>query len=288
MRTVGFVDSTLRAAQQSLWESRMTGEMLLPYLGRMDRTGFDAIDVMGGTVFESCVRTLREDPWERIRFAADRVVNTPLNAWTRGGYVFGTEPLAAEVVELAIGRMAANGIRRHTCYDPLNELDNLALPVRASKNVGVAICGALVYSLSSAHTNDYFVEKARGLVALGVDAVCLADPGGVLHPDAARGLLPALRAAIGSLPLELSTHCRSGRAEIACLDGVRLGVNVLHTATMPLAGGVSLPPVDYFVEHLGHEHFACRPTKDDLDAMADYFAALAEAPWPAHGRAPVV
>ena len=278
MQDVWFADTTLGDAQQSLWGACMDNDMLLPYLARMDDLGFCSIEIMNGTVFEQCVRVLKEDPWERMRLCAEQAVNTPLGVRTRGQYLFGRRPLADDVVAAGIERLAVNGIRRHLCYDPLNDLRMLEASIEASKRQGLRICGGLVYSRSPAHTNEYYAGKAAELAARQVDSVCLLDPCGVLHPEAVQNLVPRMVDVLGDgIALEINAHCRSGRTEIVYLEAVRLGARVLHTTTTPLAGSVSLPPTEYFVEHLGRQGAVMQPRLEPLESMADYFAASAEA-----------
>ena len=278
MQEVQFADTTLADAQQALWGACMDNAMLLPYLARMDGVGFCSIEIMNGTVFEHCVRALGEDPWERMRRCAEQTVDTPLGVRTRGQSLFGRRPLADDVVTAGIERLVVNGIRRHVCYDPLNDIRMLETSIRASKRHGLRVCGGLVYSRSPVHTNDYYAGKAAELAARQVDSVCLLDPCGVLTPECARSLVPRLVEVLGDgKTLEINAHCRSGRAELVYLEAVRLGARVLHTTTAPLAGAVSLPPAEYFVEHLGRQGALIQPRTRSLAAMADYFCSIAEA-----------
>ena len=278
MQGVQFADTTLSDAQQALWGACMDNEMLLPYLSRMDDIGFRSIEIMNGEIFEHCVRVLEEDPWERMRLCAGEAVRTPLGVRTRGRCLFGRSPLADDVVAAGIERLAANGIRRHVCYDPLNDVHMLETSIEASKRHGLRVCGGLVYTRSPVHTNEYWAGKAAELAARQVDSVCLLDPCGVLTPESARCLVPGLVDALGvGVPLEIGAHCRSGRTEIVYLEAVRLGARVLHTATTPLAGAVSLPPDEYFVEHLERQGALVQPRPEPLQSMADWFAASAEA-----------
>ena len=278
MQEVQFADTTLGDAQQALWGACMDNEMVLPYLSRMDAIGFRSIEIMNGEIFEHCVRVLGEDPWERMRLCAGEAVITPLGVRTRGRSLFGRRPLAEDVVAAGIERLAVNGIRRHVCYDALNDVHALETSIEASKRHGLRVCGGLVYARSPVHTNEYWAGKAAELVARQVDSVCLLDPCGVLTPEAARCLVPKLVDTLGDgVPLEISAHCRSGRTEIVYLEAVRLGARVLHTATTPLAGAVSLPPTEYFVENLERQGVSMQPRPEPLQAMADWFAASAEA-----------
>ena len=275
MRRIRFIDVTLRDGQQSLWATRMTNAMFLPYLGRMDEMGFDWIDLVGGAVFDVCVRYLREDPWQRMRLAAERVTRTPLNVWTRGQSLFTFEFFPDDVVELAIQRCAVNGIRRYTCYDALNDIRNIELSIRAVKDCGMFASAHAVYTVSPVHTDDYYADVARRIVSQGVDSFGLKDPSGLLTPERARTLVPRLRAVIGDVPFELHTHCRSGLGELVCLESVPLGVDILHTGIRPLASGDALPDGRYVARNLREAGYEVGLEDSDLEEMEDYFTEIA-------------
>jgi oxaloacetate decarboxylase alpha subunit len=277
MKEVKFVDVSVRDAPQSLWATRITNQMIMPFAARMDEMGFDWIDLEGGAVFDVCVRYLKEDPWERMRLMAERVTKTPLNIWTRGQSLFTFEFFPDDIVDLTIRRMAANGIRRHTFNDALGDVRNIELAIRTTKEVGLHCCAAFSYTLSPVHTDAYYADVTRRIIALGVDSFVIKDASGLLTPDRIRTLVPAVKAEVGDVPLELHSHCRGGLAELCYLEAVPLGVDILHTAISPMAGSDSLPPTEYFVEHLGREGYGIRPRLEDLAEMADYFRALADA-----------
>ena len=192
VQDVRFADTTLGDAQQSLRGGCMDNDMLLPYLARMDEIGFCSIEIMNGSVFEQCVRALEEDPWERMRLCAEQAVKTPLGVRTRGQYLFGRRPLADGVVAAGVECLAVNGIRRHLCYDPLNDLRMLEVSIEASKRHGLRICGGLVFSRSPVHTNDYYADKA-------------ADSIGRLH----RGRPRSWKQEVGSSPMTLCASSKS-------------------------------------------------------------------------------
>ena len=277
MKEVEFIDTSVRDAPQSLWATRITNEMIMPYASRMDEMGFAWIDLLGGATFDVCVRYLREDPWERLRLMAERVTRTPLNVWTRGQSLFTFEFFPDDVVDLTIRRIAANGIKRHTFYDALGDVRNIELAIKATRAAGMHACAGFAYTLSPVHTDEYYADMARQIVTIGVDSFIIKDASGLLTPDRVRTLVPAIRTAVGDLPLEMHSHCRGGLAEICYLEAVLLGVDILHTAVGPMAGSDSLPPTEYFVQHLGQEGYRVRPRLEDLAEMADYFTALAEA-----------
>lgn len=245
--SVKLIDVTLRDAHQCLWATRMTTAMMAELAPRLDRAGFEAIDLVGGAVFDVCVRYLREDPWERMRILSQWVTETPLIVMTRGQSLYTFEFFADDIVELNAQRIAANGIRYHTPYDALNDMRNMELPVKASKRAGLYTAGGVVYTVSPVHTDDYYVRKIKELVALGVDAVYLKDPSGLLTPERVETLVPAAKAACGGVPLQLHSHCLAGLAPFNAVKAAKLGVDVVHTATSPLADGASHPATERFV-----------------------------------------
>ena len=275
MRKVSFIDTTLRDAHQSLWSTRMTTAMMLPVAPILDRLGFEAIDLVGGAVFDVCVRYLLEDPWERMRIMSRVITQTRLIVMTRGQSLFTFELFPDDVVELTAKRIAANGIRYTTPYDALNDIRNLEVPVRAAKGAGLYVAAGIVYTVSPIHTDEYYVAKARELIRLGVDAVFLKDPSGLLKPERVQTLIPVLRTAVGALPLQLHTHCLTGLGPICALEAIRLGVDSVHTATSVLAHGASQPPTEWVARNARRMGFAVSLNVDGLQPVADHFRYIA-------------
>jgi oxaloacetate decarboxylase alpha subunit len=275
MRKVSFIDVTLRDAQQSLWSTRMTTAMMLPVAPVLDRLGFEAIDLVGGAVFDVCVRYLLEDPWERMRIMSRAIRRTPLIVMTRGQSLFTFECFPDDVVELTAQRIAANGIRYHTPYDALNDTRNLEVPIRAARAVGLYVAAGIVYTVSPVHTDEYYAGKARDVVGLGADAVFLKDPSGLLTPERVRTLIPVLRAAVGTVPLQLHTHCLTGLGPLCALEAIRLGVDTVHVATSALAHGASHPPTEWVARHARRMGFEVPLDADGLRPVADHFREVA-------------
>lgn len=255
-RKVKLIDVTLRDAHQCLWATRMTTAMMKDIAPRLDAAGFEAIDLVGGAVFDVMVRYLREDPWERMRILNQWVTRTPLIIHTRGQSLFTFEFFADDVVELAAERFAANGMRYHTPYDALNDMRNLEIPIKAAKKHGLYVVGGLAYTFSPVHTDEYYAKKAKELVAHGVDAIFVKDASGLLRPERVATLFPAIKKVIGTMPLQVHTHCNSGLAPYVVLQAVEHGAEVVHTATSTLANGVSHTPTELFTRNCrrrGHE-----------------------------------
>ena len=275
-RTIRLIDVTLRDAHQCLWATRMTTAMMKELAPRLDRAGFEAIDLVGGAVFDVCVRFLREDPWERMRILSSWVTETPLIIHTRGQSLFTFEFFADDVVELAAERFAANGMRYHTPYDALNDMRNLEIPIKAAKRNGLYVAGGLVYTWSPVHTDAYYCGKVRELIKHGVDAVFLKDASGLLTPERVATLVPAIKKALGDRPLQIHTHCNSGLAPYVVLQAVELGVDVVHTATSTLANGVSHSPTERVVRNLRRRGHAVPIDLAHVEEVAERLRYLAE------------
>lgn len=271
-RTVRLIDVTLRDAHQCLWATRMTTAMMKEIAPLLDRAGFEAIDLVGGAVFDVAVRYLRENPWERMRILSAWVTETPLIVHTRGQSLFTFDFFPDDVVELCAERIAANGIRYHTPYDALNDIRNLEVPVRAAKHVGLHTVGGLVFTFSPVHTDEYYVGKAQALLKLGVDGVFLKDPSGLLTPERVATLVPALKSVCHGVPLQLHMHCLTGLAPYTALQAVDHGVDVVHTATSTLANGASHSPTELFTRNCrrrGHDvHVDLEPIEEAAERLA--------------------
>lgn len=275
-RPVSLIDVTLRDAHQCLWATRMTTAMMREVAADLDHAGFEAIDLVGGAVFDVCVRYLREDPWERMRIISEWITETPLIVHHRGQSLFTFELFADDVVELTAERIVANGMRYHTTYDALNDVRNLEVAVAAAKRVGLYTVAGLVYTYSPVHTNEYYQEKARQLLALGVDGIFIKDASGLLRPERIVTLVPALKEVCGDLPLQLHSHCLSGLAPYVALLAVDHGVDTVHTATSTLANAASHPPTELFVRNARRRGHTIDVDLEAIERVADRLAEIAE------------
>ncbi len=273
--SVKIIDLTLRDAHQCLWATRMTTAMMKDIAPRLDQAGFEAIDLVGGAVFDVCVRYLREDPWERMRILSSWVKDTPLIIHTRGQSLFTFEFFADDVVALSAERFAANGMRYHTPYDALNDIRNLEVAIRSAKQVGLHTIGGVVFTDSPVHSDEYYAGKARELLNLDVDGIYIKDASGLLRPDRAMKLVPAIKQVIGDLPLQLHSHCLSGLAPYTALLAVDCGVEVVHTATSTLANGASHSPTELFVRNCRRRGHTVDLDLEPVEEVADRLAYLA-------------
>jgi pyruvate/oxaloacetate carboxyltransferase len=269
-RTMRFVDLTLRDAHQCLWSTRMTTAMMAPILGTLDRIGYDAINVLGGAVFDVCVRYLRENPWRRVQLLCERLA-TPVDALTRGQSLYTFELFPDDVVELNSQVLAGLGVKILTVYDALNDNRNIQSALRSGKAAGMQTNGWMTYTVSPVHTDEYYVERARELLALGVDYMCVKDPTGLLTPERGRTLFPALVAAARGVPLQLHSHCQSGLAPEVYSVAMRAGLDCAYTALEPLGNGASLPTTQDIRRRALALGLGCRLDERAMREASDYF-----------------
>jgi pyruvate/oxaloacetate carboxyltransferase len=270
----GLIDVTLRDGHQCLWSTRMTTPQMTPILGAIDRAGYAVVNIMGGAVFDVMVRFLRENPWRRMELLC-RHLRTPCDALTRGQSLYTFELFPDDIVELNAQVLARLGVRVLTVYDALNDNRNIASSVRAAHGAGMQVNAMITYALSPVHTDEYFAERARELVAIKADTIAVKDPTGLLTPERARTLLPALVAAAAGTPLQLHSHCQSGLAPEVYSVAIACGFSHGYAAAMPLANGASLPATEEIDERaraLGRETGIDRAA---LAEVSDYFRWVA-------------
>jgi oxaloacetate decarboxylase (Na+ extruding) subunit alpha len=273
-RHIPIVDETLRDGHQCLWSTRMTNAMMLPIADRMDNVGFDSIDLIGGAVWDVSVRFLKEDPWERMRHVRKRITKTPLNAIVRGQSLWTFEVFPNEVVELAMERLFANGIAQVAIYDQFNDLKNVEVGTARAKAVGLRVLGTLVFSWSPVHTDEYFAAKAAQFVRMGADEIILKDPSGMLSVERIAAIMPVLRKAVGAVPINIHSHCMTGRAPDVLLAGAAAGADKLHTAIPPLAHAASHPPADWINDRLLEQGYTTGLDRALLKEVSGYFEYL--------------
>ncbi len=270
-----FIDVTLRDAHQCLWSTRMTTAMMTPILGAIDRAGYAYINILGGAVFDVCVRYLQENPWERIGLLCDHLA-TPCDALTRAQSLYTFELFPDDIVALNSHALARRGIEVLTVYDALNDNRNIESSLRSGHEAGMKVNAMMTYTLSPVHTDAYYVERTRELVAQAADFISIKDPTGLLTPERGRTLFPAVVQAAGSIPVQLHSHCQSGLSpevyEIAIASGFRFG----YTATEPLANGASLPATEDIVARARRLGCATSMSDEALAEVASYFHWVSE------------
>ena len=248
-RKVRVTDTTLRDGHQSLWATRMRTHDMLPILETMDEVGFHSLECWGGATFDAALRFLDEDPWERLRLIKKHVVRTPLQMLLRGQNIVGYRHYGDDVVRRFVYKAAENGMDIFRVFDALNDIRNFETAAAAIKETGKHFQGAVVYTISPVHSLDHYVEVARSLVDMGADSICIKDMAALLSPYYAEQLIGRLKAEV-DVPLQLHCHYIGGLAPMTYLKAIEAGVDVIDTATVPLAFGNSQPATEMVVTAL--------------------------------------
>ncbi|MDR7103857.1 pyruvate carboxylase [Croceicoccus sp. BE223] len=278
MAHIDILDTTIRDGQQALWGMRMTAGMALPVAPIIDRTGYSTIDLTASSLFEVLVRSCRENPWDGMDLLVQAMPRTPKRAGMRSNAAvsFGVTPDA--LMDAWMRQLAIHGCRSFWVYDVLFNIDKMLRLAKVSKEFGATCAGALMFTLSPVHTDEYYADKVKKLAASpDIDSILIYDTAGVLEKERLSTLVPALIAEARGKPIELHANNILGQSGKAYLDAVDLGVTVLHTSTRPLANGPAVPSVQMFahnLEMLGHTH--------DLDLsllppVADHFEKVGRA-----------
>jgi len=276
VRKIGITDTTLRDGHQSLWATRMRTEDMLPILKDLDEAGYYSLEVWGGATFDVCLRFLGEDPWERLRLIKSEVKKTPLQMLLRGQSLVGYQHYPDDVVREFIQLSVKNGIDIIRIFDALNDVRNMIVPIQAAKEAGAHVQASVVYTVSPVHTVEHYLETARELVKLGADSICIKDMAGLLTPLKAYKLVKLLKEELGVM-IQLHTHYIGGMGTIAYVKAAEAGVDVVDTASVPLAFGASQPPVETVVRALGDYDFAPDINIPHLFKIANYFEGVRKA-----------
>ena len=270
MRKIGFVDTILRDAHQSLMATRMTYKDMEPALDKLDKVGFRALECWGGATFDSCIRYLNEDPWERIRNIKSRMKNTKTQMLLRGQNLLGYKNYPDDVVEKFVELSVKNGVDIIRIFDALNDLRNIDTSLRAAKRAGAEAQVAICYTTSEVHTIEYFTDLAKKVKDMGADSIAIKDMAGILTPPVSRELVKSLKKAI-DIPLELHTHETTGCGSMTYLEGVEEGADILDTALSPFSGGTSQPPTETLAIILKEAGYKVDLNLDILNELAPYF-----------------
>ncbi len=237
---VKVVETALRDGHQSLFATRMTTDEVLLSLSELDKAGYYAIEIWGGATFDSCLRFLNEDPWERLRKVKKVCKKTKLQMLLRGQNLLGYRHYADDVVDKFVEKAIKNGIDIVRVFDALNDIRNLKCAVESTKKYGGECQIALSYTTSPVHTIEYYVQLAKEVEKMGADSLCIKDMAGVLLPEVAYNLISEIKKNT-KLPIELHSHCTGGLMEMTYLRAIQAGVDIIDTALSPLSGGTSQP-----------------------------------------------
>lgn len=268
-RPVKITDTSFRDAHQSLMATRMKTEHMLGIAEQMDAIGFHSMEVWGGATFDSCMRFLDEDPWERLRILRRYIKNTKLQMLLRGQNLLGYRHYADDVVEAFVKKAVANGIDIIRIFDALNDPRNMAKSIEVTKREGGHAQGTLSYTLSPVHNMDYFVGLAKQLVEMGADSIAIKDMAGLISPYDAFELVTRLKTV--GVPIQLHCHYTSGMASMAYLKAIEAGVDVIDTACSPLALGTSQPPTESLVAALKGTPYDTGLDLEKLSQASEFF-----------------
>lgn len=270
MKSLHIMDTTIRDGQQSLWATRMTIGDMLPILPKMDQVGYWAIEAWGGATFDSCLRFLDENPWERLRSIKRLCPNTPLSMLVRGQNLVGYRHYSKDIVEHFIEASHRNGIDIFRVFDALNDIRNIEDCANAINACGAHFEGAISYTVSPVHTLDSYVEYAIALKNLGADTIAIKDMAGLLTPYRTERLVTALKEATG-LPIHLHCHYVGGMAPANFIKGAEAGAEIVDTAHAPLAFGNSHPAVEMMAAAFRESGFDTGFDLDLLFEIAEYW-----------------
>ena len=275
MPKVRITDTILRDGHQSQAATRMRTDEMLPACEKLDKVGYYSLECWGGATYDSCLRFLNEDPWERLRKLRAALPNTKTQMLLRGQNLLGYRPYSDDVVEFFVKKAIENGIDIIRCFDALNDLRNMQTAVKATKKYGGTAEIALSYTESPVHDEDYFVRLAEEIEKMGADLICIKDMANLLLPYKAYSLVKRLKKAT-SLPIVLHTHNTTGTGDMVLLKAVEAGVDVVDTCLSPLASGTSQPATESLVATLQGTEY---DTGIDLNLLADlagYFRGVAD------------
>lgn len=246
MSRVYITDTVLRDGHQSLIATRMRTEDMLPICSKLDKVGFWSLEAWGGATFDSCIRFLKEDPWERLRKLRAALPNTRLQMLLRGQNLLGYRHYSDDVVHAFVKTAAENGMDVFRIFDAMNDARNMRSSIEAVKKAGKHAQGTICYTTSPVHNVATFVALGKELESMGCDSVAIKDMAGLLTPPATAELVKALRAAI-KLPIHIHSHATSGLAEMCQLRAIENGASNIDTAISSFAGGTSHPPTESMV-----------------------------------------
>lgn len=272
---IGFTETVLRDANQSLIATRLPYEKFKDILNVMDKAGYYSVECWGGATFDSCLRYLNEDPWERLRKIRSAMPDSKLQMLLRGQNVLGYKHYPDDFVKTFIERSIANGIDIIRIFDALNDLRNVKLAIEQTVRCGGIASGAISYTQSPVHSLEGFASIAKEMKAMGVRTICIKDMAGVMSPKEAYDLVSAIKDKV-DLPVVLHTHSTTGLAYMTILEAVKAGVDVIDTATSCFSGGTSQPAtetIDYALTQMGYETGL---DKKVLKQVNDFFKPVKE------------
>ena len=275
MPKVQITETILRDGHQSQAATRMRTEEMLPACEMLDKVGYYSLECWGGATFDSCLRFLNEDPWDRLRKLRKAMPNTKLQMLLRGQNLLGYRPYSDDVVEFFVKKAVENGIDIIRCFDALNDLRNMQTAVNATKKYGGKAEVAMSYTISDVHTEDYFVKLAGEIEKMGADLICIKDMANLLLPYSAYSLIKRLKKET-DLPIVLHTHDTTGTGAMTLLKAIEAGADVVDTCISALGNGTSQPTTESIVATLQGTEYDTGLDLVALTEIAAHFRKVAE------------
>lgn len=274
-KQIKITETALRDAHQSLIATRMPIEDMLPILDKLDKVGYYSLECWGGATFDSCLRFLNEDPWQRLRTIREKCPNTKLQMLFRGQNMLGYRHYSDDVVEYFVQKSIANGIDIIRIFDALNDIKNLKTAIKAAKKEGGHAQVAISYTTGPVFTDKYYVDYAKRIADAGADSICIKDMAALLTPTETFNLVKTIKSAV-NLPVQLHTHYTSGLASMCLLKGIEAGADIIDTAISPLALGTSHAPTESMVAALSGTKYDTGLKLAQFTEIRDYFMTLRE------------
>ena len=267
---VQFTETILRDANQSLIATRMPFEDFEPILAELDKAGYYSLECWGGATFDSCLRYLSEDPWERLRKIRKACPNTKLQMLLRGQNLLGYKHYPDDIVRAFIRKSVENGIDIIRIFDALNDLRNIEVAVDETLKCGAHPSGTICYTLSPIHNLESYVALAKEMEKMGVLSICIKDMAGIMSPQEAYDLVKAIKAEV-NLPVVVHTHSTTGLGTMTLLRAAQAGADVIDTAISCFSGGTSQPPTETLEYTLTQMGFDCGLDTKSLKKINDFF-----------------
>ena len=274
-KKIGLTEVVLRDGNQSLLSTRLKIDDLLPIASKLDQIGYSSIESWGGAVFDSCVRYLNEDPWERLREFKKAMPNTKQQMLLRGQNLVGYRHYSDEIVSKFIEKSGENGVDIFRIFDALNDLRNIKHSVNVVKEIGKHAQGTLAYTISPVHTLDNWVNLSKEIEDLGCDSLCIKDMSGILSPEYAFELISNLKNTL-NIPIHLHTHATTGMSNLTNLRAVEAGVDNIDTSISSMSMGYGHSATETMVYLLNEKGLDLNIDLNELVSISNYFKNVRE------------
>lgn len=275
MKRINITETVLRDANQSLIATRMSFDQFAPILRDLDDAGYYSLECWGGATFDSCLRYLKEDPWERLKKIKSVATKTPLQMLLRGQNILGYKHYPDDVVRRFIKMAVYNGMDIIRIFDALNDYRNIAVAMDETKKQGAHAQGTIVYTVSPIHDIENYTNLAKSLENMGADSICIKDMAGLIMPNIAYDLVKSIKETV-KIPVFLHSHCTNGIAEMAYYKAAEAGVDGIDCAISSLAGGTAQPPTESLHYALQSAGFETALDNDKLTKINNFFKPVRE------------